>query len=176
MKQEEISGLLSEQEKNAIAVLMAGGFVALTECKIEDTRELSTGRRRRTFRNSGRRWDLMIGFRKLSGRDLGKQGQPATDSWREPAMEALTIDFGLIKVGEPEDFVPGVNDNTEADGIQVGPAPVETMTKSQLLAEARHYPQLTGEHKLKVDELRAAVSEQREIRRQIIHRTFSLTE
>lgn len=126
MDKEQISKLVTEEEKNAIAVLLRGGFAAFTECRIEDVRELDTGRRRPTWRNQGR-YDLVIGINNLKD--------------RQPEVEEVDV---------------------EAE--QSTPLPsVDEMTRVELLDEAKNYPQITGEYKLKVDELRVAVSEQRKL-------------
>lgn len=139
MDQKEIAKLLTPKEKDALAVLISSGFMAFTECKIEETRELSTGRRRPTWRNAGR-WDLVVGFKKLAE--------------REP---------------------PELDEIPDADEV-LTPAvpPVEAMNREALLLEAKNYPDLIGEYKMKVDELRAAIKEQRELRRELIHRKFEL--
>jgi hypothetical protein len=78
---ERIAQLLTDEEKDAVAVLLAGGFMAMTECRISDVRELDTGRRRPTFRNQGR-YDLVIGIKSMEGRALperGDAGDPEKD-------------------------------------------------------------------------------------------------
>jgi len=49
--------------------------------------------------------------------------------------------------------------------------PVSEMLKEELLAEARTYPEITGEHGMNKPELAAAVQAQRD-RRTLIHRSF----
>jgi hypothetical protein len=138
MKPEEIAARLAPEEKDALAVLLAGGFEIFTECKIEDLREVATGRRRPTFRHSGR-WDLMIGFKKLAEREV-------------PVIDEVPVpDVALTPVVTP----------------------VDNMGREELLQEAKNYPALTGEYKMKVGELRQAIVEQRELRREIVNRKFT---
>ena len=73
----KFNNMLSEEEKAAIATLVAGGFKAFTEAKLEDVRELATGKRRRTFRNQGR-YQLVLACRSLDGRQLPEPA-PAAD-------------------------------------------------------------------------------------------------
>jgi len=68
----------SREEEQALAVLQARGFKAFTEAKLEDVRELETGRRRRTFRNQGR-YDLVLALRSI---DAPVQGKKSPRRWR----------------------------------------------------------------------------------------------
>ena len=85
--------LLTEEEKAAISVLEAGGFQAFTEAKLEDVRELATGKRRRTFRNQGR-YQLVLACRNLSGRQLQAQ---ATDKHLAVKPESLKPVAEMLK-------------------------------------------------------------------------------
>ena len=80
---------LKPEEIAAIGILEKGGFELFTEAKIEDVRELKTGSRRRTFRNSGR-YQLIIAFKKLSereGRTNPGRGGAAADTDAGPPDE-----------------------------------------------------------------------------------------
>jgi hypothetical protein len=57
------SRVFTEEQKNAIAVLLAAGFAAFADARLDDVRELDTGRRRRTFRNQGR-YAMVLALRK----------------------------------------------------------------------------------------------------------------
>ncbi|WP_319406176.1 hypothetical protein [uncultured Desulfosarcina sp.] len=133
--------LLTDEEKAAISVLEAGGFKAFTEAKLEDVRELATGKRRRTFRNQGR-YHLVLACRNLIGRTLP-----------DPGLQS-----------DSESAPPKIVPPTELK-------PVADMLKEDLLAEARTYPELTGESRMNKAELAAAVQAQRD-RRALIHRSF----
>ena len=141
----EIADFLSDEEKSAIEVLISGGFVAFTEAKIDNVRELGTGMRRRTFRNRGR-YQLVLACRGLTGR------QAAETALGTPA-EATTTDV-------PE------NESAEIK-------PVSEMTKAELLAEAKGYEDITGEYKMDKAELAEAVQVQRD-RRDLINRKFEV--
>ena len=95
----EIADFLSDEEKSAIEVLIAGGFVAFTEAKIDNVRELGTGMRRRTFRNRGR-YQLVLACRDLTGRQ-----PPQTDA------EADTTE---VPKEEPAEIKP-VSEMTKAE-------------------------------------------------------------
>ena len=90
-KQKDIGSFLSDEEKEAIAILVGKyGFSAFTEAKLEDVRELDTGRRRRTFRNQGR-YDLVLAAKRIDER---KPAQPE-DKPKEPQVlkpvEEMTV-------------------------------------------------------------------------------------
>jgi len=141
----EIADFLSDEEKSAIEVLIAGGFVAFTEAKIDNVRELGTGMRRRTFRNRGR-YQLVLACRDLKGR------QPP-ETVLETAAEADTTELPKEEAAEIK--------------------PVSEMTKAELLAEAKGYEDITGEYKMDKAELVEAVQAQRE-RRDLINRKFEV--
>jgi len=141
----EIADFLSDEEKSAIEVLISGGFVAFTEAKIDNVRELGTGMRRRTFRNRGR-YQLVLACRGLTGRQT-------PETALETAAEATTTDV-------PED---------ESAEIR----PVSEMTKAELLAEAKGYEAITGEYKMDKAELAEAVQVQRNLR-DLINRKFEV--
>lgn len=56
------SKVFTEEQKTAIDILLAAGFVALADTKIRDTRELGTKLRRRTFRHR-RRYAMVLALR-----------------------------------------------------------------------------------------------------------------
>jgi len=141
----EIADFLSDEEKSAIEVLIAGGFVAFTEAKIDNVRELGTGMRRRTFRNRGR-YQLILACRDLTGR------QPP-ETALETAAEATITE---VPHNEPAEIKP-----------------VFEMTKAELLAEAKGYEDITGEYKMDKAELAEAVQAQRD-RRDLINRKFEV--
>lgn len=141
----EIADFLSDEEKSAIEVLIAGGFLAFTEAKIDNVRELGTGLRRRTFRNRGR-YQLVLACRNLSMRQLPE-----------------TV---LDKVTETKPADRQNENNTE-------PKPVSEMTKAELLTEAKAYDQITGEYKMDKAELADAVQAQRN-QRDLINRKFAV--
>ncbi len=89
-KQKDIGSFLSEEEKEAIAVLVRNGFSAFTEAKLDDVRELDTGRRRRTFRNQGR-YDLVLAVKRIDDR----KPPPPEDKQDEPQVlkpvEEMTV-------------------------------------------------------------------------------------
>lgn len=100
MKKEQIAQLLTDREKDALAVLIDGGFMALTECRLEDVRELDTGLRRPTWRNQGR-YDLVVAMKNLAERSAPRQQNPGDE---ETATEQ-----------ESEVFLPDVADMKKAD-------------------------------------------------------------
>ena len=63
----DITKYLTEDEKNAISVLEAGGFISFLDVKIDDVVEVSSTLRRRTFRNSGK-YKLVIACRDVEKR------------------------------------------------------------------------------------------------------------
>jgi hypothetical protein len=171
--------LLSSDEQTAISVLQAGGFKAFTDAKMADVRELGTGLRWRTFRNRGR-YQLVLACKDLEGRQLPETAMesdldlhPGQD--RRPAI--ATVDE--LRKAYPDlcrqllDF----DDQPDPDPVpELPPAelkPVNEMLKEELLAEARTYPEITGEHAMNKPELAAAVQDRRD-RRALIHRTFEV--
>ena len=174
---------LSEEEKNAITVLSAGGFVSLSSVKIADCRDLSSKNRYRTFRNRGR-YDLVIGCRNLAGRTLLNPGltdnpesQPTASIGTVSDLQAAFPDLcrQLVDVAL-QDFVSPVlfSDETPSPPEIVPPTelkPVADMLKEDLLAEARTYPEIAGESRMNKAELAAAVQAHRD-RRALIHRSF----
>lgn len=135
-----------EPVKAAIDVLLAAGFRAFTEAKIEDVRELDTGRRVRTFRNQGR-YELLLAVRRVE--DLAGAPDPA---------------------GRHESQGPPGPDPAPGDSPLKAPA---DMTVAELRAEAKRYPEIIGEHKMLKGDLRAAIGEARQ-RKQLLFKKFSL--
>ena len=84
----EIADFLSDEEKSAIDVLVAGGFLAFTEARIDNVRELGTGLRRRTFRNRGR-YQLVLVCQNLSDRKVSGSGRETAvqTTQRKPVPE-----------------------------------------------------------------------------------------
>ena len=171
--------LLSSDEQDAIAVLQAGGFKAFTDAKMADVRELGTGMRWRTFRNRGR-YQLVLACKDLEGRQL-PDTVAKSDLNLYPGQNLRQI---ITSVHELREAYPDLCrqlldqfSQPELDPIPKLPPvvmePVEEMLKEDLLAEARSYPEITGEHKMNKPELAAAVKAQRD-RRALIHRTFEV--
>jgi hypothetical protein len=130
----EIPEFLSDEEKTAIEVLIAGGFMAFTEAKIDNVRELGTGLRRRTFRNRGK-YQLVLACRDLANRQpLGSTPETTT---------------------EPDATTGPKEKTTELK-------PVSEMTKAELLDEAKGYEAITGEYKMDKAELAEAVQAARD--------------
>lgn len=178
--QPNIIDLLTEEEKTAIAVLSAGGFVSLSAVKIADCRDLASGNRYRTFRNRGR-YDIVIGCRNLARRTLpepilGMDPEVKTIDTPED-LQALFPDLCRQMIDDAlQGFVSPVlsTDETPAPTEIFPPTelkPVADMRKEDLLAEARLYPELTGESRMNKPELAAAIQAQRD-RRALIHRSF----
>lgn len=88
----KFNNMLSEEEKSAIATLVACGFKAFTEAKLEDVRELDTGKRRRTFRNQGR-YQLVLACRNLADRQLPEPEPAAEPVPHEPSATEPDADF-----------------------------------------------------------------------------------
>lgn len=199
VKPEDIEKLLTPAEKDALAVLTAGGFSAFTEAKLEDVRELGTGRRRPTWRNSGR-YDLVVAFKKLGGRVMpgdidpraginpeivyGEPGMadpfdPTASASMEPIMDPDTgaeIDPPEIEVYPGQVLHAAAIEPDKIDPPAPALPPVESMNVEELRNEAKQYEDITGEYKMKKKELQAAVTKQRAIRREILNRKFSLSE
>ena len=116
-----------EPIKAAIDVLLAAGFRAFTEAKLEDVRELDTGRRVRTFRNQGR-YELLLAVRRVE--DLA--GAPDPEEDREPSGPDPAPGDGPLK-------------------------PTADMTVAELRTEAKRYPEIVGEHKMLKGDLQAAI-------------------
>lgn len=156
MKPEKIVALLTDEEKEALAVLHEGGFIAMTECKIEDGRELDTGRRQPTWRHQGR-YDLVMCIKDLAGRNRAQQ-DPDPDNTPQADGDP----------NAPTDPATHSEADTETDP-GADPAPelpdVDQMKKADLLAEAKTYEEITGEHDMKVADLRSAVQQARERRK-----------
>ncbi len=88
----DLDSIFTAAEKRALATLVKRGFEAFAEARLDDVRELETGRRRRTFRNSGR-YDLVLALRHAAPKaeDPGpdpevEAGKP--DPTEDPAPEA----------------------------------------------------------------------------------------
>jgi hypothetical protein len=213
--------LLTEEEKAAIAVLQVGGFLAFTEAKLDDVRELETGRRWRTFRNQGR-YDLVLACRKLAGREIA--GSPPGDVVDHGAFNPETdLYFGIQgqnltsaieTVAQLQDAYPELCRQMLIDAVtaascknvdelllaypalceqlidrayaeetgevkipETGPVtlmPIEDMKVDDLVAEAKHYPEIVGEYAMRKKELQEAVQAARD-RREILHRDFTQT-
>ncbi|GEM_PF-6495485 len=58
----DLDSIFTENERAALALLVRRGFEAFTAARLDDVRELATGKRRRTFRNRGR-YDLVLALR-----------------------------------------------------------------------------------------------------------------
>ena len=140
----DFEALLTDEEKEAIAVLEGGGFLSLSDVKINDCRDLNSGKRMRTFKNRGK-YDLVIACRKLSARAAAMDETPAAESGKAEGQE------------------------DETEKIK----PVSEMTKVELLAEAKGYEEITGEYKMDKAELAKAVQAQRD-RRALISRKFEV--
>ena len=169
--------LLSPEEQAAIAVLAAGGFKAFTEAKMADVRELGTGLRRRTFRNRGR-YQLVLACRNLEGRQL----LDTAGSFQATESDQAAVPLAIATADELREAYPELCRQLLEQGGQAAPVPppkplpaklkpVSEMLKEELLAEARTYPEITGEHGMNKPELAAAVQAQRD-RRALIHRSF----
>ena len=135
-----------EPVKAAIDVLLAAGFRAFTEAKLEDVRELDTGRRVRTFRNQGR-YELVIAARRVE--DLACAPDPADRC-------------------EPQG-PPGPDPAPGGSPLK----PLADMTVAELRAEAKRYPEIIGEHKMLKGDLQAAIEDARQ-RKQLLFKKFSL--
>lgn len=135
---------LPEPVKAAIDTLMAAGFRAFTEAKMEDVRELDTGRRVRTFRNQGR-YELVLAARRI---------------------EDLACAVVSAEAAVPEEkSAPDPNDSAMND------KPVANMTVAELRAEARRYPEIVGEHKMLKQDLQDAIGQARR-RKQLLLKQF----
>ena len=139
----DFANTLPETVKAAIDVLVAAGFRAFTEAKLEDVRELDTGRRMRTFRNQGR-YDLVLAARRI-----------------DHLACAGTIE------DRPDDAAPGepIGGGPDNLALMAAEPPLEGMNVAELRAEARKYPRIKGEYKMLKEDLRAAIEEERRIRR-----------
>lgn len=131
----DFASILPEPVRQAIAVLCAAGFRAFTEVKFEDVRELDSGRRMRTFRHSRRRWELVLAAERIE--DL-EHAQPMAP---EPAPDADDPDGGT-----------GGGENPDAS------QPVADMNVAELRAEAKKYPEITGEYKMLKSDLQGAIA------------------
>ncbi|WP_319525678.1 hypothetical protein [uncultured Desulfosarcina sp.] len=171
--------LLSSDEQAAIAVLQAGGFKAFTDAKMADVRELDTSLRLRTFRNRGR-YQLVLACKDLEGRRLpDTTAEPDLDLYPGQDHRPTIASVDELREAYPDLCRQLLNQASqpEADPVpELPPAelkPVEEMFKEELLAEARTYPEITGEHKMNKPELAAAVQARRD-RCALIHRTFEV--
>ena len=140
----DFEALLTDEEKEAIAVLEGGGFLSLSDVKINDCRDLNSGKRMRTFKNRGK-YDLVIACRRLAERSVAVDETSETESDTKESREEETV--GIKSVSE--------------------------MTKTELLAEAKGYEEITGEYKMDKAELAKAVQAQRD-RRTLISRKFKV--
>jgi hypothetical protein len=167
--------MLNPEEQAAISVLEGGGFLAFTDARLNDVRELGTGLRRRTFRNRGR-YDLVLACRKLADR---KPPGPAIDPGRFSPGEAIhTV---ITTTAELREAYPDLcrklleaptvvaSETVQAPSLRL----VAELTKEELLTEARMYPSITGEYKMNKGELAEAVQAERNRRREILHRRFT---
>ena len=127
----DFNALLTDEEKKAIGVLEAGGFVSLADLRIRDCRDLTSGKRMRTFRMRGR-YDLVIACRNIADRVVAVAVDNDTDSTESAETEST-------------------------DALK----PVGEMTKAELLAEAKGYAGITCEHSMNKAELSTAVQVQR---------------
>lgn len=109
---EKIPEVLSDEEKEAIAVLTGKGFTAFTQVKVRDVRELETGLRQRTFRNRGR-YDLVIAIRDLGPRLPEPEPEP------KPESEPNAVPTGLPPVEEMKlaDLRDEANQYPELTGV-----------------------------------------------------------
>ncbi len=58
------SKVFTEEQKAAIDTILAAGFEAFADTKIQDTRELGTGKRRRTWRHR-RRYAMVLALKNI---------------------------------------------------------------------------------------------------------------
>ena len=130
----DFEALLTDEEKEAIAVLESGGFLSLSDVKINDCRDLNSGNRMRTFRNRGK-YDLVIACRNLSDRAVSVDETAETDATDDDSSGSTE----MLK-------------------------PIIEMTKAELLSEAKGYDGITGEYKMDKAELAEAVQAQRDRR------------
>ena len=124
----DFDALLTDEEKKAIAVLEAGGFVSLADLRIRDCRDLSSGKRMRTFRMRGR-YDLVIACKNLADRtvadpteeaDVEDSLKPISEMTREELLkEALEydeiVDAGKMKKAELAEAVQAARDARNDD-------------------------------------------------------------
>ncbi len=83
----DLETIFTEDERAALALLTRRGFRAFTRARLDDVRELDTGRRRRTFRNRGR-YDLVLALRRAEPPAEAPEIDPGT----EPEAEAPRTD------------------------------------------------------------------------------------
>ena len=75
---EAIREKLRPAQKDAVGLLEEAGFMAFTDARLEDVRELSTGKRRRTYRNQGR-YGLVLALKSAADLDKAEE-QPAPEA------------------------------------------------------------------------------------------------
>ena len=85
----DFANTLPENVKAAIDVLVAAGFRAFTEAKLEDVRELDTGRRLRTFRNQGR-YELVLAVRDIGALACAGSIEEQPDDTENP-LSAMNV-------------------------------------------------------------------------------------
>jgi len=85
----DFANTLPENVKAAIDVLVAAGFRAFTEAKLEDVRELDTGRRLRTFRNQGR-YELVLAVRDIDALACAGSIEEQPDDTEKP-LSAMNV-------------------------------------------------------------------------------------
>jgi hypothetical protein len=84
----DFDALLTDDEKAAIATLEAGGFISLAEARLNDCRDLNSGKRMRTFRLRGR-YDIIIACRKLTGRSASVSVEDTTVAESAVALKPI---------------------------------------------------------------------------------------
>lgn len=96
-----MSEKLSNKVRAAIQVLDDEGFEMFTSAKLEDVIELKSGRRRRTYRNSGR-YDLIIAKKKCPEVPEGmeKARQMQRDEERERQFDEAERQRAEVKAKE----------------------------------------------------------------------------
>lgn len=88
----DLDTIFTDEERAALALLVRRGFMAFTAARLDDVRELSTGKRWRTFRNRGR-YDLVLALRSAAALPEDPEPTPQTEA-REPDPEAPQIEPG----------------------------------------------------------------------------------
>jgi|GEM_PF-6551941 len=86
------SRVFTEEQKAAIDTLLAAGFTAFADTKIEDTREFGTGRRTRTFRHQ-RRYAMVLALKDIppeieTGMEAPAPAKPLDEMNKTELLEA----------------------------------------------------------------------------------------
>jgi len=102
------SKVFTEEQKAAIDTMLAAGFVAFADTKIQDTREFGTGRHTRTFRHR-RRYAMVLALKDIppvieTGAETPVPERPLEEMSKAELLEAAKgYDLGLSStMNKPE--------------------------------------------------------------------------